>query len=134
MAQIVLCRVVSLCTAAVIAIERRDRPVQPAPRPPRPPGIAQRLAIAHEQVEQRHRIGRRPFARLEGAIPADRPRQRQAPERRPAVKVNDRPRPLASPPAQPPAALRQLPLPRPLPPPRLTPAPPGTTPTPRPHH
>src|SRR3546814_1455827 len=48
-AQIIMGMDVPFGPPAVVAVQRMDRAVQPAPRPPRAPGIAQRLAIAHEQ-------------------------------------------------------------------------------------
>src|SRR3546814_4977452 len=75
-AQIIMGKDVALRSAAAVAVEGVDRSVHPAPRAPRASDAAERPAVAHEQVEQRHRVGRRPFALLPRAIPADRARQR----------------------------------------------------------
>src|SRR3546814_21147050 len=84
--------------------------VHPAPRAPRASDAAERPAVAHEQVEQRHRVGRRPFALLPRAIPADRARQCQPHQPRPVMTLHDGNRPLATPAANTTAALGHIPL------------------------
>ena len=53
-------------------------------------GIAQALGVAHEQVEQGHRVGRGPFAPRPGLVPADAARGGEADQREPAVQGDDR--------------------------------------------
>ena len=49
-------------------------------------------ALAHEQFEQGHRVGRGPFALRPRLVPADRARGRQPDQRHPAVDVDHRDR------------------------------------------
>src|SRR3546814_20809335 len=103
---------VALRPAAAVALKGVNRPIHPAPWAARSPDAAERPAIAHEEVEYRHRVGRRPFTLLPRAIPADRARQGQPHQRGPVMKMHDRARPLAAPAENADAAIGQLPLDR----------------------
>jgi len=79
--------------AAIIVAAAMNQAIEPAGRALGPTDFAQGRGIAHEQVEQRHRVGRRPFASFPRPVPTDRPRRRQPHQRHPAVQVHDRHRP-----------------------------------------
>ena len=53
--------------------------------------VAERRGVAHEQVEQGHRIGARPFAARPGLVPADRARAGEPDQRAPAAAGGRRP-------------------------------------------
>ena len=54
------------------------------------PGVAERRGVAHEQVEQGHRIRAGPFAQRPRLVPAHRPRGGEADQSAPAAQVDDR--------------------------------------------
>src|SRR3546814_20257551 len=99
-AQIIMGKDVALRSAAAVAVEGVDRSVHPAPRAPRASDAAERPAVAHEQVEQPHRVGRRPFALLPRATPADRDRQFQPHPPSPGMKKTECTPPLSAPAAK----------------------------------
>ena len=66
--------------------------VEPARRPLGTRGVAEADGIGGEQFEQRHGVGRSPFARCPCLVPADRPRGGQPDQRAPAADVDRRDR------------------------------------------
>ncbi len=97
LAEIVVERDVAPGAAAIVAAERVEHVVDQPARPARASDLAQRAAIAHEQIEQRHRIGAGPFALGPAAIPADRTADRQPHQRPPAAQDHLRLRPRCAP-------------------------------------
>ena len=84
-AEIVVRRdVVARLGQAVIAQAVGERIEHPH-RPLRPCRVPQADRIGHEQFEQRHRVGRRPFARRPRLVPPDAARGRHPHQRHPAV-------------------------------------------------
>ena len=77
--------------ARVIVAQAVGERVEPARRTLGARRSRRRLRrIAHEQFEQRHRVGRRPFARRPRLVPADRARRREPHQRHPAVELDNR--------------------------------------------
>ena len=92
-AEVGMCRDVAPRSAAVVAPHPVPDPRRQPRETTRPRRAPEREAIAHEQIEQRHRIGARPVARGPALIPADRSRRCQPDQRTPAMKGHDRQRP-----------------------------------------
>src|SRR5690606_16682525 len=76
-----------------VAAQEMGGAVDEAPHALRPGNAAQTLAVAHEKVEQGHRIGARPFAPRPGFVPAHRAGCREPYEGAPAMEPDDRHRP-----------------------------------------
>ncbi|CAA9514273.1 MAG: hypothetical protein AVDCRST_MAG91-1811 [uncultured Sphingomonadaceae bacterium] len=89
-AKIVMRFDVAASAARRVAAKAVERAVRQSPKAFRARDLAERPAVAHEEVEQRHRVGARPFARGPGAVPADRAGRDEPHERAPAVQVDDR--------------------------------------------
>src|SRR3546814_19054496 len=75
-AQIIMGKNVALRSAAAVAVEGVARSVHPAPRAPPASDAAAPPSVAPDPLDQRHRVGRRPFSLLPLPIPASRPRHR----------------------------------------------------------
>ena len=84
--------IVACLRQSIVTQPVRQR-VQDPHRPLGPRGVPQADRIGHEQFEQRHRVGRRPFARRPRLVPADAARGREADQRHPAVEPHHRDRP-----------------------------------------
>jgi len=98
---------VALRAAAIVAARGVEQPRCDPGEPLGAPDIAQGGAVAHEQIEDRHRIGARPVARRPALIPADRSGECEPPQRAPAVDRDGRHRRPAAPTEQPPRPVRQ---------------------------
>ena len=106
-AEVVMRRDVAARTGRVVTPHPVPRPCRQTHHAARSRGTPERAAVAHEQVEQRHRIRARPVACRPALVPTDRPRRREPHQRAPAMHGDDRQRPRRAPADQPPRAIGQ---------------------------
>jgi hypothetical protein len=106
-AEIVMVRDVEPRALAIVAAEQVGEPVDAAPDAFCARDLAETDAVAHEQVEQRHRVRARPFPQRPGLVPADRAGADQPDDRAPAVQVYHRHRPRPAPAQDPVRAIGQ---------------------------